>query len=250
MMCFGDACCLTRKGSAGLQRKQVAHRPLVPISCRLALHTHAACLCYESELIFCMLVQVLAARWYESFFGRKAAKHLCVSKAMQQFLQSEWGIAATVFYDTAPDWFHRANVQERHELFTRIAADLNAPMHTTDLSYASQSPYSRHEFPAAQDNLNHVPSNGLLESDHNVFTSVVHSKPQLKSDRPALIVSSTSWTVDEDFAILLQAALQYEKVSTSLSPACSLCPPFLFNSPAFARRLIGKQDYFIELTTP
>lgn len=182
-------------------------------------------------------MQALAARWYERLFGRQAAEHLCVSQAMQQFLQTEWGIAATVFYDTAPDWFHRASVQEQHELFSRIAADLNAPMHSTDLSYEAQSPYSQHEYPAVKDDSHHLLSNGLLESDHNVFTHVVHSKPQLKSDRPALIVSSTSWTVDEDFAILLHAALRYEKVSTALSPVCTLSLLFL-SVCAFAHGLM------------
>lgn len=167
-----------------------------------------------------MLTQVVAARWYERFFGRKAAEHFCVSKAMQHFLQSQWGIAATVFYDTAPSWFHRASVQERHGLFTRIAADLNAPMHSNDISYHAQSPYSQHDFHTVQDNPGQVQRNGLLELDHNIFTHMAGGKPQLKSDRPALIVSSTSWTVDEDFGILLHAALQYEKVSAGLSPAC------------------------------
>ncbi|KAL0029779.1 hypothetical protein WJX79_009975 [Trebouxia sp. C0005] len=61
----------------------------------------------------------------------------------------------------------------------------------------------------------HAEAKGLLRTDFNVFTHAVEGKPQLKPLRPALLVSSTSWTMDEDFGILLQAALQYEQMAAS-----------------------------------
>ena len=131
---------------------------------------------------------------------------------MQLFLQAEWGITATVFYDTPPTWFHKADLHEQHELCTRIAADLNAPMHDDDPAYHVTSPYSQHHFDTVQDKPKHAEANGLLRADFNVFTQLVEGKPQLKPLRPALLVSSTSWTMDEDFGILLQAALQYEQM--------------------------------------
>ena len=98
-----------------------------------------------------LVVQVKIAETYEWFFGWQATSHLCVSKAMQQFLHTEWGIQATVFYDTPPAWFHKASLQEKHDLFTRNAADLNAPMHADDLGYNQESPYSQHHFDTVQD---------------------------------------------------------------------------------------------------
>lgn len=55
----------------------------------------------------------------------------------------------------------------------------------------------------------------LLEKmDLNDFTELTESgKVQFKSDRPGLLVSSTSWTPDEDFTILLKALQSINKIA-------------------------------------
>ena len=111
---------------------------------------------------------VRIARWIERFFGRLSDGNLCVTKAMQAWLKKEWGIEASVLYDRAPSHFHQATLQEKHTLFHKILPSLRCPdVHLTEV----------------------VESGEIKECE----------------DRPAILVSSTSWTADEDFGILLRA---------------------------------------------
>jgi hypothetical protein len=43
---------------------------------------------------------------------------------MAEFLKKEWGITATVLHDKPQDFFHRATLQETHELFKRLSPEL------------------------------------------------------------------------------------------------------------------------------
>lgn len=115
---------------------------------------------------------VKLAEWLERVFGAMATRHLCVTRAMQRDLRDNWGITAEVLHDRPPPMFEPTPRAARHELFSRLDG-FRTPFGSTA-----------------------VPAGGTL------FTG---PDGALRPDRPALIVSSTSWTPDEDFAILLHA---------------------------------------------
>ena len=119
---------------------------------------------------------VLLAKYIESTFGPRVAAAFCVSKAMKRDLYNKWNIDATVLYDRPLDTFRPCSVEEKHKLLSKLA----------DI------------YPAQID------ASSITESDSE--TGVVRLRPE----RPAILVSSTSWTKDEDFSILFEALDMYE----------------------------------------
>jgi beta-1,4-mannosyltransferase len=104
---------------------------------------------------------VRLARGYERALGRRADRHLCVSRAMAAELEEHWGIRrAVVLYDRPTSRFVPTPPEARRELLRRLQMELRLP----DLS------------------------------------------------RPtALVVSPSSWTPDEDFALLIEASARCDE---------------------------------------
>ncbi|KAI8811807.1 beta-1,4-mannosyltransferase-like protein [Cladochytrium replicatum] len=131
------------------------------------------------------------AERFENFWGQSAYAHLCVTAAMSNFLKETWMVNGPVIvvHDRPPPHFRTLSDLEVHELFTRIGESL-----------------------------------GVTKGDDNSTFLVRRDKSGSyvrRTDRPVLVVSSTSWTEDEDFSILLSAADIYDS-----SPAA--LPPILF----------------------
>uniref|UniRef100_A0A7N6FH46 Chitobiosyldiphosphodolichol beta-mannosyltransferase n=1 Tax=Anabas testudineus TaxID=64144 RepID=A0A7N6FH46_ANATE len=64
---------------------------------------------------------VRLAKWYEHLFGPLATHNLCVTKAMKDDLQKNWGIKATTLYDRPASIFREAPLTLQHQLFMRLA---------------------------------------------------------------------------------------------------------------------------------
>uniref|UniRef100_A0A7S1KPX8 Chitobiosyldiphosphodolichol beta-mannosyltransferase n=1 Tax=Percolomonas cosmopolitus TaxID=63605 RepID=A0A7S1KPX8_9EUKA len=123
---------------------------------------------------------VYIAECIENFFGRRADVHLCVSNAFRLFLKDWANIDAVVLYDRPTNSFRDHDtipMEERHELFVKLGwAIAGSNDHET------------------------------LFTKRDKRTGNV----QYLENRPALIVSSTSWTPDEDFALMLNAIEEYD----------------------------------------
>ncbi|KAL5565079.1 hypothetical protein UlMin_028243 [Ulmus minor] len=166
-------------------------------------------------------------RWFEKHFGKMADASLCVTKAMQHELAQNWGIKATVLYDQPPEFFHPTTLEEKHKLFCRLEKNLTQPDGIQDCATIVDDPLQK-------------------DLNGNLFSVLVDDNIVSKSDRPALIVSSTSWTPDEDFGILLEAALMYDRrVAAILNEDNSIKEEVLWNEMSGEKQYLYPRLLFI-----
>ncbi|XP_042635709.1 chitobiosyldiphosphodolichol beta-mannosyltransferase isoform X2 [Catharus ustulatus] len=128
---------------------------------------------------------VLVAKWYEKLFGRLSDYNLCVTDAMRKDLWVNFKIKAVTLYDKPASYFKETPFDLQHNLYMKLAKDYE--------------PFKPRAVNASADR------SAFTERDGK-------SGDVLKArGRPALLVSSTSWTEDEDFSVLLRALEDYER---------------------------------------
>ncbi|KAG0167239.1 mannosyltransferase [Apophysomyces sp. BC1015] len=130
------------------------------------------------------------SKWYEQRFGSKAYAHLTVTDRMRKELAA-WGVEGKMitFKDQPQAHFKRLPIDKIHRfLLTCRLQDI-----------------VKHDTLDADTFLGRIADNATL------LTQITDGNIVLRPDRPRLIVSSTSWTEDEDFSILLRAVEEYEK---------------------------------------
>lgn len=126
------------------------------------------------------------AKKIEFYFGSKSDLNFCVTEAMKQDLRENWDIEAKVLYDRPPEKFQPIDIKRKHEMFYKLAKT-----------------YSEFKAPQSKD----------FDEVTAFTTKSKEDEVKLRDDRPGLIVSSTSWTPDEDFQILLDALILYEETA-------------------------------------
>ena len=120
-------------------------------------------------------------RCVERYFGRFSSANLCVCQSLERFLTVQWqSIAAkdtVVMYDCAPSFYSRGGPAELQKLMQNGGKNLFA---------------------------NKIASTAFT-SDGVTWCA----------DRPALLVSGTSWTIDEDVSMLIDALIQLDATISS-----------------------------------
>lgn len=127
------------------------------------------------------------SKWYEGFFGYLSDKNLCVTNAMKHDLKSKWNVEANVLYDKPPSKFQEMKDKDvKQKLFCKLKSegvfnDYEDEERTWDLISKLCGP---------------------IDEKHG-------------GETPSVVISSTSWTEDEDFSILLEALKFYEGKKSS-----------------------------------
>jgi beta-1,4-mannosyltransferase len=129
----------------------------------------------------------ILARTYERIMAPLADGHFTVTKAMKNFLHATMNIPddanLRVLYDCPPDMFQPISFEQQYDILYEL--DKKFCEACPRFWYASKDPECQSMFIEKLPNGDCRPRKG----------------------RPALITSSTSWTADEDFGILLAALI-------------------------------------------
>ena len=192
---------------------------------------------------------VRLAKRYERVAGAGAHAHICVTAAMRDWLAAEWGVRdATVLHDKPPAFFQPGiSAQDAHDLFLKlepILDDSGARHPTEDLSmrdafcfgdegaFVSKKSSKRRTSRARAERVS-TPITTRVPIDHDTSGSIGPIGPisaalapprwRARADRPCVLVSSTSWTPDEDFGALLSALEAYDAAATRAAAETS--PP-------------------------
>eukprot|EP00039_Didymoeca_costata_P006236 m.88560 g.88560 ORF g.88560 m.88560 type:complete len:452 (+) comp13173_c0_seq2:210-1565(+) len=138
---------------------------------------------------------VKLSKFIEHQFGFRSDDNFCVTNAMRLDLHDNWGVQAKPLHDRPPSMFAPTPLSQRHSLFLQLTKEDKEDVFT----------------PFVGDR--------KLERNATIFTN---ADGTLKKDRPVLIVSSTSWTADEDFGILLNALERYDKMENMPRLFCAI----------------------------
>ena len=128
----------------------------------------------------------LIAKLYEKAMAPLSDLNFCVSSAMETWLRLNFSISCTLLRDRPPDFFQSSSLTKQHECFQRLKSSFHDCSRIFGIDINS-------------------------DSDTLVTKKLSNGDIILRNDRPKILVSSTSWTPDEDFSVMLDALILLEK---------------------------------------
>ena len=191
-----------------------------------------------------------------------AHRHFCVSKTMKEWLSTTFNVDAIVLYDRPTRRFigggddADANGTPRRSP-RRSSRDTSSSSSSYLPSYMSQymiSVRQRHElFVRLKLHDANIFKHGSKENDSNEHSKTTiqtyvdeNSTYHMRTDACRILLSSTSWTEDEDFSLLLDALI---KVNKKLEMNVKKCEPGAFEANRLLCIITGKgplKEAFLE----
>jgi beta-1,4-mannosyltransferase len=145
----------------------------------------------------------------EKYFTSWADGHFCVSERMRTWLKSKFGVEAVVLYDRPSSSFSTEppSIAQRHALLSRLGFT-REKLFGEDGGFDSRTDegmggvaYSVKTIQTRQD-CTADPDYGIVGGEPRMLPT---------SESVPIIISSTSWTPDEDFGILLDGLLDLNR---------------------------------------
>ena len=151
----------------------------------------------------------------EFYLARQLASgHLCVSIAMKNYIRSELNNRTTIIKNVDREQCD-SNITVLYDRPARIFADVN--YHRKSHSTRIDPLFERHQLlkKLGYTNYNLFGAPKSKSNEETIQTISVDRKIEfVKEDKTAFLISSTSWTPDEDFNILIDALVAIEEYLT------------------------------------
>lgn len=158
---------------------------------------------------------VRVAGCYERFFARRAHGHLCVSHAMRDVLKNVWGIDAGVVHDRPLRQPQAVPLHQQHMLLLRLQHCLSSMSCPENICETFKTRLAMDSAVARQALSSIMLDCAQLGSRPSEAPAAWADKASLHPQRSALLVSSSSWTADDDPGLILQACRLFEQHAAS-----------------------------------